>query len=405
MEIRFAYAALGFALVAASCDLGEPLFVNEHVAGVRSKSTNTYVAVNAYYLQEEAARAARKQEEPLRVLEVLDKVSALGVGLIRTNAHNDDPDKAGASAIQTAPSVYDEVGLEGLDVVLAESSRRGIRLILTLSNYWDAYGGAAQYVRWVGQPGAQTGDSRFFTNAAARALFKEYVTMLLTRINSVDGIRYGEHPAVFAWELINEPRGEELCRSGEDVRDWVDDMAAHVRMHSENQWVGTGEEGFDHKGSELGASFPSVHRRVGDFGTSFALNTASAYVDFASVHVYPEAWGVSKSNVREWGCDWIRAHAKVAADYGKPLIVGEFGLKNRGGLSLAERRSIYRDWFQCAFEVGASAIAPWMFSYDSRPDEWDDFTFYSKSGAPLDSADNRYADIVAWAASAQRFLP
>ena len=90
---------------------------------------------------------------------------------------------------------------------------------------------------------------------------------LLSRVNTYDGLRYGEHPAVHAWELLNEPRASRLDREGRALRSWVDEVGAVVKAHAPMHLVGTGEEGF---------------------GPSFGLNTASPFVDLASVHFYPE---------------------------------------------------------------------------------------------------------------------
>lgn len=37
----------------------------------------------------------------------------------------------------------------GLDWVVAEAGRRGLKLMMTLTNYWEDYGGFPQYVRCV----------------------------------------------------------------------------------------------------------------------------------------------------------------------------------------------------------------------------------------------------------------
>lgn len=89
--------------------------------------------------------------------EVLAKASALGVRALRTNGHNDALSKVGDTAIQVAPLEYDEVALVGLDWVLSRARFHGVRLVLTLGNYWDAYGGARQYVEWAGLPGPWKG--------------------------------------------------------------------------------------------------------------------------------------------------------------------------------------------------------------------------------------------------------
>ena len=37
----------------------------------------------------------------------------------------------------------------GLDFVVAEAAKRGLKLILALTNYWTPFGGMPQYVRSV----------------------------------------------------------------------------------------------------------------------------------------------------------------------------------------------------------------------------------------------------------------
>jgi mannan endo-1,4-beta-mannosidase len=43
--------------------------------------------------------------------------------------------------------VYDENVFRGLDWVIAQCAARGLRLMLTLSNFWEDFGGFPQYVR------------------------------------------------------------------------------------------------------------------------------------------------------------------------------------------------------------------------------------------------------------------
>jgi len=43
--------------------------------------------------------------------------------------------------IQVTPGVYNEVAMQRYDLLLAEAARNGIRLILSLSNWWDEQGG------------------------------------------------------------------------------------------------------------------------------------------------------------------------------------------------------------------------------------------------------------------------
>lgn len=62
--------------------------------------------------------------------------------------------------------VYDEKVLVGLDFVLNEASKRGIRIVLVLTNYWAMYGGIDQYNVWSFEAGS--GES-FLTSSVLSA--------------------------------------------------------------------------------------------------------------------------------------------------------------------------------------------------------------------------------------------
>lgn len=49
---------------------------------------------------------------------------------------------------------YDEATLVGMDFVLNEASKRGIRMLMVFANYWSHYGGIDQYNTWSYQAGA-----------------------------------------------------------------------------------------------------------------------------------------------------------------------------------------------------------------------------------------------------------
>jgi len=353
---------------AAACADASPRTLGQHPY---------FVALNAYYLQEEAARAIRAGEPTSLVLEVvLVKASALGVTVLRTWAFNDDPRKTGDSAIQVAPLEYDEVALRGLDLVLTRAFAYGIQLVLPLGNYWNDYGGAKQYVAWAGLPQPVEGDPRFFTDRSVVDHYREHIRRLLTRVNTFDGWRYGEHPAVLAWEILNEPRNRGLDAGGDALRAWIDEIGAQVKSLSPATLVGTGEEGFE----------------------PFQRNVESAAVDFGSVHFFPESWNLPPGEIASSGARWIEEHAALTRGSNKPLIFGEFALRNDGAFALAERRAMYRGWFTCAARSGLAGAAPWLFSYDGRPNEWDRHTFYFRDGSAPADPRNRYADIVIEAA-------
>jgi mannan endo-1,4-beta-mannosidase len=342
------------------------------------------VILNAFYLQEEAARGR---------VEVLDETfaaaRALGADWVRAWAFNADPNKRGDTAIHVAPGTFDERGLSGLDLVLERAAAAGVRLVLSLFDHWSSYGGAQQILRWTGVPDATDGDPRFYTESPARTEYAAWVTTLLQRENPRTGRRYGADPTVAAWELCNEPRGRQTASAGEAaapsgrelnlcgaaaLTDWVRFAAGIVRAHA-SQPIAAGDEGEDISLAGFDAAawtrMGGAHLFAPSTGTSFTAHLP--YVDFASVHFYPHKYGIPAEHAAEAGERWIREHAAVAAAHGRPLLVGELGIA-RGYLAEDARIDAYRRWLRAAREVGARA-GLWLFVTRDRPRAWEPLSF------------------------------
>jgi mannan endo-1,4-beta-mannosidase len=145
------------------------------------------------------------------------RMHGLGLGLntLRVWAFNDGDAGGGAwHPLQTGPGVFSEAGLRGLDFVVARAAAHGLRLILSLLNYWPDYGGMDQYLRWccpAPPPCADDDDveqrrALFYSDAACRAAFLAAAAALTGRVNTLTGVRYRDDPAILAWELCNEVR-------------------------------------------------------------------------------------------------------------------------------------------------------------------------------------------------------
>ncbi len=327
-------------LLLTACGAVEPAKLEADASSCPERPGGRFaVGVNAYYLQEEAARSLRRGErESAHVEETFRKARAL-------------------------------------DLVLARAEAHGLMLVLPLGNSWNDYGGARQYVEWAGLAEPREGDGRFFTDRSVVDHYREHVRVVLTRVNTFDGRRYGEHPAVWAWELLNEPRAGQVDPAayragGDEGGGWVKSLAPAAR-------VGAGEEGFS---------------------TEHAASVASPAIDVVSAHLLPESWGWEVRTIAAEGARWIRERAEAAAAAGKVMVLGEFGLRNSGAFTLEERRAIYRGWLACARASGVAVAAPWLFAYDARAEDWDMHTFYFRDGTEPADPVNRHADLLVEAA-------
>ncbi|XP_008648425.2 LOW QUALITY PROTEIN: putative mannan endo-1,4-beta-mannosidase 5 [Zea mays] len=268
-----------------------------------------------------------------KVTEVFQQAAAAGLTVCRTWAFND----GGWRALQKSPSVYDQDVFKALDFVVSEARKYRIRLILSLINNWDSYGGKAQYVKWAGDDAAADGgrlnitasvDDDFFSDQTVKVYFKNHVKNMLTRVNTYTSVMYKDDPTIFAWELMNEPR----CTSdpaGNKLQEWIQEMAFHVKSIDPDHLleVGGGAEGF------YGPSSPSrlpanPNAYAGQVGTDFIRNHRVLGVDFASVHIYPDTWMPGATlEARLWFVDsWMEAHiADADGTLGMPVVFTEFG--------------------------------------------------------------------------------
>ncbi|XP_057744553.1 mannan endo-1,4-beta-mannosidase 6 [Arachis stenosperma] len=278
---------------------------------------------NTYWLMVFAADESTRG----KVSEVFKHASSVGMTVCRTWAFNDGQWRA----LQKSPSVYDERVFKALDFVVSEAKKYRIRLILSLVNNWEAYGGKAQYVKWGTAAGLNlTSDDDFFSHPTLRNYYKNHVKTVLNRVNTYTNITYKEDPTIFAWELMNEPRCI-LDSSGDTLQEWIKEMAFYVKSIDTKHLVEIGLEGFYGPSTPQRFQFnPNVFAQ--QVGTDFIRNHQVLGVDFASVHIYPDSW-ISQSIADThlpFIKSWMEAHIEDAEKYlGMPVVFAEFGVSSK----------------------------------------------------------------------------
>ena len=164
--------------------------------------------------------------------------------------------------------------------MLAAANRTGVRLIIPLVDNWVWQGGRAEYAGWRGK----TKDD-FWTDPQLIADFEQTIRFILTRTNTVTGVRYADDKAVLCWETGNEIASPPA---------WTREIAHYIKTLDTNHLV---MDGFN--ASTLRAESLDIPD-----------------VDIVTTHHYP---GNKKSFA-----ELIRANAEMAKGK-KPYIVGEFG--------------------------------------------------------------------------------
>ncbi len=302
------------------------------------------LGANLYYLQQLFTYALGGDDSyAAPALAALDRAVCLGMTVIRTNAFNDGTDRA---AIRTQPGVYREEGLRGLDRTIAEARRRGLRLILVLTNYHEAYGGLAAYARWAGR----SGPDDFFSDPTMQGYWKDHVTALLDRVNPETGLRYRDDPAIFAWEIANELRCPS-CRGTTRTTDTIAALAHHLRAAGARQLIGDGSEGFD-DAPELHPGLSNSYAVRGEDGMSFSRLVQVPDLDLVSFHLYPESWGL---NPESDAALWIDRHVQMARLAGKVAYLGEFGYPSSPARDRS-RAAVYDIWLDRLFRERAGKL-------------------------------------------------
>ncbi|WOH04283.1 hypothetical protein DCAR_0623692 [Daucus carota subsp. sativus] len=304
---------------------------------------------NAYWLMDVASDLSQRN----KVSSVFREAVSNGLTLARTWAFSD----GGYQALQVSPGVYDERVFQGLDFVIHEAKRHGIKLILSLVNNYEDYGGKNQYVKWARDQGQNiTSDDDFFSNPLVKGFYKKHVNTILTRRNSFTGVPYKDDNTIMAWELINEPR----CTSdpsGRTLQAWIKEMASYVKSVDKKHLLEVGLEGF------YGQSAPEDKQFNLNFktGTDFVANNQIPGIDFATIHMYPDQWlpGSDEKTQQTFSEKWIGKHIQDAETIlQKPLLVTEFGWERSGFDRKTRERlfdTVFSDIYLSARRGGAAA--------------------------------------------------
>jgi mannan endo-1,4-beta-mannosidase len=308
-------------------------------------------------------------KSPLMVTALLDKAAASDFKVMRVWATNIIGNQDGTNSVDgikegvythywdgAAPAFNDGAdGLQRLDFIVAEAGKRNLKLVLPLVNNWNEFGGMNQYVRW---RGGQYHDD-FYTDATIRAWYKQWISHLLSRVNSITGVQYKNDPTIMMWELANEPR----CIGGggpngyprspncttQTLTSWAAEMSRYIKSIDRNHLVSVGDEGFL---CLPGATDWTENCSEGVDSYAFA---ALPHVDAMSLHLYPDAdsWGKTP----EWGTEWIVKHVLKAKKLRKAVYLGEFGTKSQD-----VRNPVYFDWTRALFFSGANGGLYWILS-------------------------------------------
>lgn len=288
----------------------------------------------------------------------LDTLKALGMTNLRILVGGDGPDGVPTRVtpnLQMEPGVYNDTIFRGLDYLLAEMAERNMKAVLYINNSWEWSGGYGMYLEWAGAGKAlipaevgyvpfMESVSHFVTNDKAKEMFYNHVRHVVSRTNTVTGKPYKDDPAIFSWQIGNEPRCFRSDSAGQAAFvDYMWKTASLIKSIDPNHMVSSGSEGMN--GCEYSMDlWEKIH--------------ACPDIDYMNIHIWPYNWNWVRENTLDTNLPiaientdkYIDEHLTVAAKYGKPVVLEEFGFPRDGfqfkkGSPTTSRDKYYRHVF------------------------------------------------------------
>ncbi len=362
------------AVSAFACDRPQPPFVTVKDGHfVRDGKPYTFIGTNFWYGPILASEGRGGDYD--RLVRELDALKELGIDNLRVLVGGDGADGVYSRVeptLQTAPGVYNDTLLVGLDRFLVELGKRDMQAVLYVNNSWEWTGGYGQYLEWA------TGEKtliplvdgywpfmqqmrKFQTCTEAQQLYFNHLRNIVSRVNSITGKPYKDDPAIFAWQLGNEPR----CFSDEpEIRagfiGWMTEAAHIVKELDPNHLLSTGNEGL--MGCE---NDPELVREVNEI----------AGIDYMTIHIWPYNWSWVRPDQLEEDVDaavkktaeYLTFHKALAGELGFPVVAEEFGFP--------------RDGFQASMDASTNARDKYYAYVFSRiGEELDGANFWGWSG-------------------------
>jgi mannan endo-1,4-beta-mannosidase len=297
-----------------------------------------------------------------RLTKELDLLQECGIDNLRILAGGDGQENIPSHimpVLQTAPGVYNDTILDGLDYLMAELEKRNMKAVIFLNNAWEWSGGYGTYLEWAGagdtpNPAIAGYDAYmrhvagFVKDEKAKELADNHVRYMVSRTNRYTGRPYSESPALMTWEIANEPRAfadDSITKAA--FADWIGHTAKLIKSIDHNHLVSTGSEGKHGCEQDL-ALWTTVH--------SFPE------IDYGIIHLWPYNWSwISESTIVDnvdYACqkteEYIRPHYEAMSRIGKPLVLEEFGYPRDGFVYTPGTPTVGRDRF---YEYVFSMIA------------------------------------------------
>ncbi len=387
----------GFSLISSAAEPPKMRLIEVKADGhgfVESDSGQPYIVFGTNYYDPHTGWAPKiwRRFDAEKVRRHFQAMSTLGVNCARIFLT--------AGSFQPSAETIDEQSLKKLDILIKIASDTGIRLLLTGPDHWE------------GQPSYWKPD-RFAGEDALQAIEHFW---------EVIGSRYRGEPAIFAWDLLNEPHlpwfvehwrpywntwlqnkygswgslktawEEELTESerwgkvavpenrpdsgNPRLRDWQ-----LFREHLADQWVRRQVEAVRKADPThlitvgyIQWSYPLIRMGNPSRYSAFNPHRQAGLLDFVTIHFYPTL-GNPFGSEEKWASNLSYLQAVLAYCHtSKPVVLGEYGWYGGGAPQnhpyLSEEEQ--SQWLSAEIEASRSLADGWLsWPFADSPDSTD----------------------------------
>ena len=136
-----------------------------------------------------------------------------------------------------APGDYNEELFRDFDQMLAYCHDYNVRIVIPFVDNWHWWGGIKEWAAFRGkQP------KEFYTDPQVKDDFKQFISYVLNRKNTITGVRYKDDPAILCWETGNELDAANPYNNGpgageDELTNWTKEIAAHIKSIDSNHLV------------------------------------------------------------------------------------------------------------------------------------------------------------------------
>ena len=249
-----------------------------------------------------------------------------GIKVVRIWAFNEEDCGISGCFVsqQNGKVVINNEALKRLDQVLYYADMYNIKLIMVPVNFEQSFGG---FQWWVDNfEGKGKPKEHFYSNPTVQNAYKEYLTALVNRKNTKNQRIYKDDPTIMSWDTANEPHATDDTDTSANLSSkFICDMAHYLKyeLHVQ-QMVTSGEEGY----KSFGGPFSKSNQQWVDNGlkgVDFATNVQCTALDYSTVHLYPDNWGISPDQFKPFVDKFMQDRAQLAHKFNKPIVVEEFG--------------------------------------------------------------------------------